>query len=154
MAPPANRVTSWSFSHALTAGPAKRRRGTLRYPRARAEYRGDRPERNRVDQSEPPARETMTSQTVGHRPAAKGTGALSDSNPSSTAKDLVELLIKEGLVDRAKVAPLLVEQRKSGDRIVALLLQRKLIGEAELVAFLSKRYRIPPIALNGRAVPA
>ncbi len=96
----------------------------------------------------------MNPHTVEHRRAKNGAGEPSDSNRSATAKDLVELLAQEGLVDRAKVAPLLAEQRRSNDRIVALLLQRKLIGEAELVGFLSKRCRIPPVTLNAREIPA
>jgi len=71
----------------------------------------------------------------------------------ATSKDLVELLAEEGLVDRGKVAGILTEQRKSNDRIVSMLLQRNLITEADLVGFLSKRYRIPPVTLNGREVP-
>ncbi|MGH7389073.1 MAG: type IV-A pilus assembly ATPase PilB [Candidatus Rokuibacteriota bacterium] len=97
----------------------------------------------------------MNAHTAQHRREGAGAGSeAADSNLSATAKDLVELLAREGLVDRAKVAALLAEQRKSNDRIVALLLQRKIIGEAELVGFLSKRYRIPPVTLNAREVPA
>ena len=35
-----------------------------------------------------------------------------------------------------------------------ILLQRNRIGEAELVGFLSRRYCIPPVTIDGRTIPA
>ncbi|MBI4246087.1 MAG: hypothetical protein HY614_02760, partial [Candidatus Rokubacteria bacterium] len=69
-----------------------------------------------------------------------------------TTRDLVELLAQEGLVDRAQLDRALVEQRRSNERIVSILLQRHLIGEAELVGFLSRRYRVPPVTLDGQTI--
>jgi type IV pilus assembly protein PilB len=98
----------------------------------------------------------MNQRTVEHSQSGSGarTPDATESTMPATAKDLVELLARAGLVDRAKAMPLLAEQRRSNDRIVSLLLQRKLVSESELVGFLSKQYSIPPVTLNGREISA
>ena len=69
---------------------------------------------------------------------------------NATARDVAELLAQEGLVKRAELDGILVEHKRSNARVLTLLLQRHLVGEAELAGFLSRRYGIPPVTLNGR----
>src|SRR5262249_43027141 len=72
---------------------------------------------------------------------------------SATARDVAELLAQEGLIDRSELDRIFAEHKKSHARVLTLLLQRRLVGEAELVGFLSRRYGIPPITLNGLEIP-
>ncbi len=67
---------------------------------------------------------------------------------NATARDVAELLAREGLVKRAELDGVLAEHKRSNARVLTLLLQRRLVGEAELVGFLSRRYGIPPVTLN------
>ena len=71
---------------------------------------------------------------------------------NATARDVAELLAQEGLVKRAELDGILVEHKRSNARVLTLLLQRHLVGEAELAGFLSRRYGIPPVTLNGRDI--
>src|SRR5881628_2674880 len=72
--------------------------------------------------------------------------------PNATARDVAELLAQEGLVKRSELDGILAEHKRSNARVLTLLLQRHLVGEAELVGFLSRRYGIPPVTLNGREI--
>src|SRR5262249_57555319 len=45
------------------------------------------------------------------------------------------------------------EQRSPPRRVLTLLSRRALVGGAGLVGFLSRRYGIPPITLNGLEIP-
>jgi len=97
----------------------------------------------------------LTSTTVEERSTAFRTqepmpGSAAGLN--ATARDVAELLAQEGLVKRAELDGILVEHKRSNARVLTLLLQRHLVGEAELAGFLSRRYGIPPVTLNGRDI--
>jgi type IV pilus assembly protein PilB len=78
--------------------------------------------------------------------------AFETSSLRSTAKELIELLAQDGLIERAQLEQVLAEQRRSNDRIVSILLHRNMVSEGELVGFLSRHYRVPPVSLEGRAI--
>src|SRR3989442_15597442 len=84
----------------------------------------------------------LTSPTVEERSTAFRTqepmpGSAAGLN--ATARDVAELLAQEGLVKRAELDGILVEHKRSNARVLTLLLQRHLVGEAELAGFLSRR---------------
>jgi len=69
-----------------------------------------------------------------------------------TSRDLAELLVREGLVDRAQLDRALAEHRRSSERLVSILLQRKLVDEAELLDVLSARGGLQKVGLAGRTI--
>src|SRR2546426_9622108 len=97
----------------------------------------------------------LTSTTVEERSTAFRTqepmpGSAAGLN--ATARDVAELLAQEGLVKRAELDGILVEHKRSNARVLTLLLQRHLVGEAELGGFLPRRCGIPPVTLSGRDI--
>jgi len=58
------------------------------------------------------------------------------------------LLINSNLITEEQLQYALEEQRKTGDKIGATLIKLGFIEDSELVKFLSKQFRIPPVKLN------
>ncbi len=61
---------------------------------------------------------------------------------------LLELLVKENLLTPDQAQKATAEQRRSGERLTAVLKRLGLLGEEELLDFLSRKYGIPVINLQ------
>jgi type IV pilus assembly protein PilB len=66
---------------------------------------------------------------------------------------LLELLAREGLLTREQVQRAVAEQRKTGERLAAVLKRLDLLAEDELLDFLSRKYGLPVINLARVEVP-
>jgi type IV pilus assembly protein PilB len=61
---------------------------------------------------------------------------------------LLELLVKENLLNQDQAAKAVTEQRRSGERLATILTRLGFLSEDELLDFLSRKYGIPVINLG------
>ena len=66
---------------------------------------------------------------------------------------LLDLLVKEGLINGDQAQAVAAEQRRSGERVTTVLKRLGVLSEDDLLDFLSRKYGIPVINLDRVEVP-